>query len=124
MGFRKRVVLWLVGCVCVGVAVSCGRLGKGRPSREAVEPLLRQEAEDLKRDGEKVDPSLGVKIIWEIQSVEVREQANDESQPWTGTIRFVITSEQPEYGGRVATDTFDKQFDYVWDSTSERWIMK
>ncbi len=77
----------------------------------------------MKSEGEAVDPSLEVKITWEIQSVETRERTGDEAEPWEGTIRFLISSEQKDYDGKIDSQTFDKEFDYVWDARTERWIM-
>ena len=110
-------------CFLAWGAGACSRKEKPPPTREAVQPLLQNEAESLKREGENVNPSLGVKVTWEIRSVEVREQPGNTAQPFAGTIRFLITSVQREYDGSLATDTFEKQFDYVWDMATERWIM-
>jgi len=89
-----------------------------------VTALLRQEAESLKSDGEDVDPTLGVKIIWEIEGVDIREQPGDEVEPWAGTIRFAITSLTPEYDGTTTKETFNKEFDYVFDLVAKRWLMR
>lgn len=113
----------VIGLAAVALA-SCSRVWNPPPARGKVEPLLRQEAESLKRDGEKVNPSLEVKITWELQSIEVVEQPKNENQPWAGTIRFVITSETPEYDGSTTEERFDKEFNYVWDVPSEGWIMR
>ena len=111
-------------CVCLVVFSSCGERAKEPPTRDVVEKLLREEAQSMKSDGENVNPSLEIKVTWNIESVEVREQTAVESQPWTGTVRFTITSRQQEYDGSPATHRFEKVFDYDWDLDSERWIMK
>jgi hypothetical protein len=113
----------IVGLVLLAFA-SCGSKAKDPPPREDVEKLLREEADVLKHEGEQVDPSLGVDITWDIQAVEVREQTSEESRSWVGTIRFLIKSEHAEYDGSKATQTFEKEFDYVWDVESERWIIR
>lgn len=114
------LVLWLAA---IGGS-ACSRAGKEAPPREVVEKLLRQEAESLKKEGEEdVDPSLGVTIAWQIDSIEVRERPDDEAQPWEGTVRFTITSKQKEYDGSIDTQTFEKALEYVWDAGTEKWIM-
>ena len=45
---------------------ACGRKGPEAPGREVVTQLLQQEADALKRDGEKLDPVLRVKATWTI----------------------------------------------------------
>ncbi len=94
------------------------------PSREMVLPLLQQEAQSLKTDGEKASPGLGVKSTWAITSVEAREQAGNESQPWAGTIQFAITSEMRDVDGTPLVQKFDKRFEYVWSTTMNRWIIQ
>ena len=106
------------------IAFACGKSAKEPPSRDVVEGLLQREANVLKQEGEQVDPSLGVKITWDIKSVEVRERPSEDSPTWAGTIHFVIKSEQPEYDGSKETQAFDKVFDYVWDVEGERWIIQ
>jgi len=103
--------------------VGCSLKPKG-PSREMVLPLLQQEANSLKADGEKANPELGVKATWAIQGVEVREQAGNEAQPWAGTIRFNITSEMRDVDGTPLVQRFDKRFEYVWSTAMNRWIIQ
>jgi hypothetical protein len=122
---RPQVGLILGLVLCTFFAFACGKSAKEPPSRDVVEGLLRQEANVLKQEWEQeVDPSLGVEITCDIQSVEVREQPSEDAPTWAGTIRFVIKSEQPEYDGSKLTQTFDKVFDYVWDLEAERWIIQ
>jgi hypothetical protein len=113
----------VIGVTVLGFA-ACSEKPKEPPTKAAVHQLLQQEAESLKSEGEAVDPSLEVKITWEIQSVETREMAGDEARPWEGTIRFLISSEQEDYDGKTDTQTFEKEFDYDWDLRLERWLMK
>jgi hypothetical protein len=94
------------------------------PSKEALQALLQQEAQSLKADGEKINPELGVKSIWTIQSVEVREQANNPDQPWAGTIKFKIESRIRDVDGSDMTQQFDKRFEYVYNETLKRWIIQ
>ena len=113
----------VIGITVLGFA-ACSEKPKEPPPKETVQQLLQQEAESLKSEGEAVDPSLEVRITWEIQSVEIREKTGDEARPWEGTIRFLISSEQKDYDGKMDTQTFEKEFDYDWDSRLERWLMK
>ena len=87
-------------------------------------PLLQQEAQSLKTDGEKPQPELGVKATWVVEGVDLREQPTNESQPWAGTIRFKITSEMREVDGSPATTHFDKRFEYVWSTATNRWLIQ
>ena len=109
--------------VALVAGVACSLKPKG-PSREMVLPLLQQEANSLKADGEKANPELGVKATWAIQAVEVREQAGNEGQPWAGTIRFNITSEMRDVDGTPLVQRFDKRFEYVWSTAMNRWIIQ
>lgn len=93
------------------------------PSGEEVLELLQQEAESLKSEGEDVDPILGVEITWRIEAVELREQTGNEAEPWAGTITFEITSLTPEYDGSTESLVFTKEFDYVFNLGTKRWIM-
>jgi hypothetical protein len=105
------------------LAAGCSFKPKG-PSKEMVTPLLQQEANSLKRDGEKPDEKLGVKATWNVESVEVREQKDNETNPWAGTVKFKITSEMREVDGTPVVQTFDKRFEYLWSTTLNRWIIQ
>src|SRR5713226_7043043 len=105
--------------VVLGTAVLIAGCSLGKPDgsqKEAVLALLQQQAQGLKQDGEKVNPALGVKAIWNIESVEVKEQPGNESEPWTGTIRFRIESKMKEVDGSLLTQQFEKRFDYVYST--------
>jgi predicted small lipoprotein YifL len=103
---------------------ACGRGGPKAPAREVVTPLLRQEAEALKRDGEKLDPVLRVKATWTIEGIDVTERPKDPDRPWAGTIRFKIRSDTMDSDGRVVTDEFERHFDYLYTTSVERWIFQ
>src|SRR5262245_10772835 len=94
------------------------------PSKEALQALLQQEAQSLKTDGEKINPELGVKSTWTIQSVEVREQPNNPDQPWVGTIKFKIESRMRDVDGSDQAQQFEKRFEYVYNETLKRWIIQ
>ena len=113
----------LAAGIVVVAGLSCS-LGRSGPSREMVLPLLQQEANSLKADGEKANPDLGVKATWTIQGVEVREQPKNEAQPWAGTIRFNIASEMRDADGTPLVQRFEKRFEYVWSTAMNRWIIQ
>ena len=101
---------------------SCSVVKKSPPAQADVEALLKQQAEKEKRDAEAdVNPKLGVKITWTIQSVEVQPQPSNQANPYKGTIRFLVESKTPELDG-VATERFDKAYEYLWDLDKAQWI--
>ena len=102
----------------------CGRRGPAGPGREVVTPLLQQEAEALKRDGEKLDPILRVKATWTIEGVDVTERPGDADRPWAGTIRFKIRSEMRDVDGSVSVDEFARRFDYLYTASLQRWVFQ
>jgi hypothetical protein len=117
-----RHSMWLLAA---SVAVGCSAIKSDKPSREAALEGLKQEAQSLKTDGEKVDPSLDMKATWNIEGVDVREQPNDESRPWAGTIRFRIdTTMRDIVEHRNVTQSIQKKFDYVYDVGMKRWIIQ
>ena len=111
--------LWLA---VILLAVGACKAGPTGPDKGAVTQLLQQEAQSLKTNGEKLDPSLGVKATWTIVSVDVREQPNDPDRPWAGTIRFKIESRMKDVDGSDQTQQFEKKFEYVYTNTLKQWI--
>ena len=103
--------------------VACGRLVSRAPSREVVTPLLQKEANELKANGEKLDPVLGVKATWTIKGIDITERS-DRDRPWAGTIRFRIRSETKDMDRGPQIDEFDKQFDYVYSTALGKWIFQ
>ena len=118
---RARGIL-VVAALLAAVA-ACARKGPDRPGREVVTPLLQREADDLKRNGEKLDPVLGVKATWTIAGIDVTERPGDADRPWAGTIRFKIRGETRDTGG-VVVDEFERRFDYLWTASVNRWIFQ
>jgi hypothetical protein len=103
-------------------AAGCGVAGPARPSKEAVTALLQQEANQLKTDGEKLDPIVGVTATWTVAGIDVTERPNDAEKPWAGTIRFKVRSDAKDTGGTVKTEEFEKSYEYIYTTTVNRWI--
>jgi predicted small lipoprotein YifL len=122
-GTAGLVILAAAAAALAGLG-GCGRKGPEVPGREAVTALLQQEADALKRDGEKLDPILRVKATWAIAGLDVTERANDPDRPWAGTIRFKIKGETRDERGEVTVDQFDRRFDYVYTASLKRWIFQ
>jgi hypothetical protein len=117
----NRLVPYAVLLVLVSL-FSCKVMKKSPPSQAEVEALLKQQADKEKREAEAdVNPKLGVTVTWTIQSVEVRPQPGNEAQPYAGTIRFLVESKTPELDG-VATERFDKAYEYLWDLDKAAWV--
>jgi predicted small lipoprotein YifL len=119
---RTAGVVILVSALAALVA--CGRRGPQAPGREVVTPLLQQEADALKRSGEKLDPVLRVKATWTVAGIDVTERPNDRDHPWAGAIRFKIRSETKDSDGSVVVDEFDRRFDYLYAPSVNRWIFQ
>ena len=113
----------ILAAALVGVA-ACKPKAPDIPGREVVTPFLQQEADTLKRDGEKLDPILRVKAIWTIEGIDVTERPNDADRPWAGTIRFRIQSVMRDEQGVLTTDEFERRFDYVYTTSIQRWIFQ
>lgn len=114
----------LLTVLAASLLASCSEAKKAAPPQAEVEAFLKQRAETEKREAEAdVNPNLGVKVTWTIQSVEVHPQPANEAEPYLGTIKFVIESETPELDG-VATERLERSYDYVWDPATGAWIPK
>ena len=119
-----RGSLILAVALAVAAAGACSKAGPKAPDRETVTKLLRQEAESFKKEGERIDPNLGVAATWNIDAVVVSERPGDTAKPWNGTVRFKIESRTREPDGSATTDRLDKKFDYVFDAASGRWLVR
>jgi hypothetical protein len=121
----RRAQIGFSIALAAAAASGCSKEKKiERPSREVVEPLLQQEAQSLKAQGEQDIPSLGVETRWNLARVEVREQAGNQAQPWAGTVSFKIVSRTRDGNGNVTTERFEKSFDYEFDLSQNRWLMR
>lgn len=101
-----------------GLVSACGPKGPAAPTREQLKAKLDQEAQALKRDGEK-GPDLGVKSVWTVEAVEMKEQPADKQRPWKGSVRIRIDTRSPGYNDRIV-----KTFDYTWDTAANQWLME
>lgn len=117
----RRIVL--VAAVAA-LAAACSGKGSDKPTRETVLPILMQEAQSLKRDGEKPTPGLGVKSTWNIVSVDVKERPKDDTKPFTGTIQFKINSEMKEFDGSTLNQQTEKTFTYIYNATLKQWVIQ
>ena len=103
--------------------VACSGGAPSKSEREAATAALQKEAEALKRDGEKMPPSLGVKATWTVTSVDVQEQPGNAAEPFTGTIKFRINSQVRESTG-IVENNFERSFKYGYNSAVKQWLLK
>jgi hypothetical protein len=113
----------LAATLLVAGVLACSS-GPSVPKKDSVLPLLEKEADTLKSDGEKVDPSLGVESTWTIEGVDVREQPQNEAKPYAGTIRMKILTRTKDFDGSTVNDESKKQFEYEWSAALGRWVFK
>jgi hypothetical protein len=108
--------------VAAALALCCGKVINKGPTKDAVTALLQNDAAAMKRDGEKLDPSLGVKATWTIAGVDVQEQPGNDSQPFKGSVRFKINSRSDDPTGPVETN-FERTYKYVYDAKLGKWLI-
>jgi hypothetical protein len=119
-----RLRALVAAAAAAAMIVACGKGAPPPPTRDQVVVLLRQEAESMKKEGERVDPALGVAATWKIEAVDVSERPGDAAKPWNGTIRFGIESRTHDPDGSKTADRFEKTFQYAFDAASGRWQMR
>ena len=120
---RAAAVFVLAAALALGGACSRSGGAKG-PTKEQVTAALQAEAATFKRDGEKLDPNLGVKATWTLDALEVKEQPGNTAQPWVGSVRFKINSQSQEPTGGVTESNFVRSYDYVYNATLGKWLLK
>jgi hypothetical protein len=103
---------------------ACNLRGLSGPSRDEVVALLQAEANDMKKGGERMDPKLGVKAVWNIEGIDVEEQPNDSAHPWKGTVRFKIVSTMHDADGTETNDLLRKNFTYVYDTATKKLLFQ
>lgn len=112
----------LVGLLLL--TAGCSPAKKTPPPQEEVQALLQQIAETERREAEAdVNPNLGVKVTWQIDSVEVQPQPGNEAAPYKGTVRFIVESQTPELDG-VVTERVQSEYEYLWDLESGAWVLQ
>jgi hypothetical protein len=119
----SRHYLCVVLAAAAVVPLSCNRAEKKAADKAAATALLQNEAAAMKRDGEKLDPSLGVKATWTIHSVQVQEQPGNDARPFTGVVVFRINSRVDEPMGPVESN-FEKTFRYAYDAKMGKWLFQ
>ena len=114
----------LIAVLAVASAVACsGGVPKGSDLEDA-KAALQKEAEGLKRDGEKMDPALGVKATWTITGVDVKEQPGNAARPLAGTIKFRINSRNAHDPTGATEHNFERSFEYEYDTALKVWLLK
>ena len=108
------------GFLVILVLGGCNLRGLSGPSREEVLALLQAEANDMKKGGEQMDPKLRVKVVWNVDGIDVEEQPNDPAHPWKGTVRFRIISTMHDADGSETNDLIRKNFTYVYDTATKK----
>jgi hypothetical protein len=117
----KRARLGAFLLVAAVLGLSCSSKQKEAETREKLLGDLRAEAQSLKVNGEKVDPMLPVKSIWTLVDAQIKDQPDNIVFPYKGTVRFKIQTQTRDVDGSVATDAFEKSFDYMYDPKLKKW---
>ena len=117
----QRVAVCFLAVLVVG---GCNLRGLSGPSRDEVLTLLQAEAADMKKGGEKMDPKLGVKAVWNVEGIDLVEQPNDSAHPWKGTVRFKIVSTMHDADGSETNDVIRKYFSYVYDTATKKLLFQ
>ena len=107
----------------LAVALCACSSAPSKSEQQDAKAALQKEAEALKRDGEKMNPALGVTATWTIMGVDVQEQPGNAAQPLTGTIKFRINSQTRESTG-IVENNFERSFKYVYDAGIKQWLLK
>lgn len=110
--------------VAAFVLAGCNLRSLSGPSRDEVLAMLQAEANDMKKGGEKMDPKLGVRAVWNIEGIDLVEQPNDSAHPWKGTVRFKIVSTMHDADGSETNDLIRKHFTYVYDSATKKLLFQ
>lgn len=106
----------------LAVVLAGCNLGKlSRPSRDEVMTLLQAEAAEMKKGGEQMDPKLRVKVVWNVDGIDLVEQ-DDPKRPWKGTVRFRIISTMHDADGSETNDLIRKHFTYVYDTDTKKML--
>jgi hypothetical protein len=117
----KRARLGVFLGVVAALAASCSSKQKEADTKQALLAELRQEAQSLKINGERVDPHLPVKSTWTLVDAQIKDQPDNIVFPYKGTVRFRIETRTRDVDGSVASDSFEKSFDYMYDPKLKKW---
>jgi len=107
--------------VAAAFASSCSGIKDAGVTKDQLLASLRLEAQSLKANGEKVDPKLPIHSTWTLVDAQVKEQKDNIVFPYKGTVRFKIQTQTKDVDGSVATDSFEKSFDYMYDPKLQKW---
>jgi len=102
----------------------CSLRGLSGPSRDEVLAQLQNEADQMKKGGEQMDPKLRVKVTWTVDGIDLVEQPGDSAHPWKGTVRFKILSTMHDADGSETNDLIRKNFTYVYDAEGKKWLFQ
>jgi hypothetical protein len=105
--------------LAAALVFGCNLRKLSAPSRDEVMALLQGEAADMKKGGEQMDPKLRVKVVWNVDGIDLVEQ-DDPKRPWNGTVRFKIVSTMHDADGTETNDLLRKNFTYVYDTATQK----
>jgi hypothetical protein len=111
----------LATVVVAGLALSCSGKKDAAATKDQLLAELRLEAQSLKVNGEKVDPKLPIQSTWTMVDAQIKDQPDNIVFPYKGTVRFKIVTRTKDVDGSVATDQFEKSFDYMYDPKAKKW---
>jgi hypothetical protein len=100
---------------------ACSSKQNDAVTREQLLAQLRLEAQSLKTDGEKADPKMPIRSTWNLVDAQLKDQPDNPVFPYKGTVRFRIETRTKDVDGSVATDQFEKSFDYMYDPKLKKW---
>jgi hypothetical protein len=110
-----------VVAVALGLGLGCSGTKDTAAAKDQLLAELRKEAQSLKANGEKADPRLPVQSTWTLVDAQVKDQPDNIVFPYKGTVRFRIVTRTRDVDGSVATDQFEKSFDYMYDPKAKKW---
>jgi hypothetical protein len=106
---------------CAALTLACSGKKDAGVTKDQLLAQLRLEAQSLKANGEKVDPRLPVHSTWTLVDAQVKDQPDNILFPYKGTVRFKIETRTKDVDGSVASDQFEKSFDYLYDAKLKKW---
>jgi hypothetical protein len=108
----------LATVVVAGLALSCSGKKDAAATKDQLLAELRQPSP---WSTEKVDPKLPIQSTWTMVDAQIKDQPDNIVFPYKGTVRFKIVTRTKDVDGSVATDQFEKSFDYMYDPKAKKW---